>query len=807
MRPSATGTGLPRAVFAVLVVAMHAPSASSGRDADATAPGSRAGADFHVAVDGSDANPGSASAPFATLAGARAAVRRMIRHGLTKDVVVEIHGGTYSITDPLSFGPEDSGTAEHAIVYTAASGERVVIDGGRRIGGWTKGPGQVWTTVVAATKAGGWYPRQLFIDGRRAIRARTPNRGWCEGKPVEPVENDGEGRPLVIRMNTGGGTGIYGWAREFEYEQATVEGGVSAWANPDDIELVFVRHNEGGRKRLQSVDASAQTVTLRPPHRWAPKCFGNDWFNGIPDGRCYLENAAEFLDGPGEWYLDRTTGVLSYWPRDGENPSNWDAAAPVVHGTLLSIVGTADRPVVNLHFRGVHVEHVDWPLPDHGYAGLFCCNVPVFREGRDPGHRFIEAAVEMVHARACSFRDGGVARVGGMGIVLGEGTADIVLEGNEIHQTGAGGIGLGQCNVGFGYLNAAPAPTPGEYERFRICNNHVHHCGLDYFGAVGIALFRLRDSVISHNLIHDTAYCGVVFPGDQDPGWNFVEGNRFERNHIYRDMQVTQDGAGLYASFAHRGTLVRANLIHDSSGRPMSGGICLDGCTGMSFDHNVVYGNPVNCLVLFRPVDLAGNAWTGNLVMPARPSGVSAYRPKTLFDGRPGWEIQPARDPPSPPAAFLEAMMEYTGLEPAYRRRLQGVDPHPCELHVLEDGLTWQLHVPDQGRGVVYRIDARAGRAALPDSPEVRGGRVTLRHLDAAATYALEAHAGEVVSSPTDSSVGDFTAGPSFPMVHAVVPASGLSVPESAPGSRLMEEGLPIADGAAAVWITYRRMP
>ncbi|MFM7411866.1 MAG: right-handed parallel beta-helix repeat-containing protein [Planctomycetota bacterium] len=762
--------------------------------------------DFHVAVDGSDDNAGTAAAPFATLPRARDAVRARIRMGLTRDVVVEVHGGTYRIAEPLIFGPEDSGTPEFAIIYAATPGETVVLDGGCEIDGWTRGPGPLWTASVPEARGGAWYPRQLFVDGRRAIRARTPNHGWCEGKPVRPIAHDATGQPVSIRINTVGGKGIFGWAREFEYDQATIAGGVPACPLPGDVELISLRHNEGGRKRLESIDVAAAIVTLRPPHRWAPTCYGNDWFNGVPDGRCYLENAAEFLDAPGEWYLDRSTGVCSYWPRPGEDPGQCRVVAPRVQGTLLSVAGTTDRPVVNLHFRGLHVAHVDWLLPPEGYAGLFCCNVPVFREEGDPGHRFIEAAVEMTHARSCSFRDGGVARVGGMGIVLGEGTADVTVEGNEVGNTGAGGIGLGQCNVGFGYLKAAPPARPGEYEGFRIRNNHVHHCGLDYFGAVGIAIFRLKDSDISHNLIHDTAYCGVVFPGDQDPAWSFVGGNTCERNHIFRDMQVTQDGAGLYASFAHRGTLVRANLIHDSSGRPMSGGICLDGCTGMTFDHNVVYRNPAWSLVLFRPVDLAGNAWTGNLVMPARARGESASVPTTLFDGRPGWKLRLGMSPPAPPREFLEVMTAYAGLEPAYRRRLEGVAPRPCVLHVLADGLSWQLDLPGEHRGVVWSIDARAGKAAEQRPGESSAGVVRLTHLDAEATYALTAYAGDVVSSPTDSAVEDFTKGPLFPMVHEVRVASVPGVPESAMGEALMSRGLPVAGSSTARWVAYRRM-
>lgn len=782
-------------------------SRSASAREPAAAPREQAVPDLYVAVGGNDGNPGTAAAPLATLAGARDAVRRKIRAGLVKDLVVIIGGGTYAMAEPLVFGPEDSGTKDISITYAAAPGEHVVLSGGRTIGGWKKADGELWTADVPEAKAGRWYPRQLFVNGQRAIRARTPNRGWCETKATTPIAHESTDQRIDIRINTAGGKGIYGHYREYEYEQATIPGGIAAWKHPGDIELVSLRHNEGGRKAIQSIDPAAQTVTLRPPHRWAPKVYGNDWFNGVPEGRCYLENAREFLDSPGEWYLDRTSGLLTYWPRPEEDPARWTVTAPVVENTLLAVVGTREKPVVNLHFRGLRVEHVDWRLPPEGYGGLFCCNVAVFREGGDPGHRFIEAAVEMSHARSCSFSDGAVARVGGMGLVLREGTADIAVEGNDVQQTGAGGLGLGQCNVGFGYRKAAPPPEPGEYERFRIRNNHVQHCGLDYFGAVGISLYRMRDSMIAHNLVHDTAYCGVVFPGDQDPGWDFVRGNTFERNHIYRDMRVTQDGGGLYTSFAHRDVLMRANLIHDSSGNPMSGGICLDGCTGVTFDHNVVYRNPVWTLVLFRPDDLTANAWIGNLVMPSRAPGSATSRPKQLFDGRSGWELDPGRENHAPPEAFIEAMAAYAGLEPAYRERLQGTAGHRCDLHVLDDGITWQLDLPEQGRGVVYRLDARAGKAAAATDPQRQAAALRLRGLDRAARYRLHTHVGAIEPTPTDSSVDNFTSGPAFPMVHKVAPAAEPGVLAAAPGSELMDTGLQLDPGPKAVWVAYEREP
>lgn len=142
----------------------------------------------------------------------------------------------------------------------------------------------------------------------------------------------------------------------------------------------------------------------------------------------YLENARELLDEPGEWYLDRQTGVLAYWPRPGEDMHRAEAVAPVVQKTVLSVAGTSAQPVQNLHFRGIRVEHVDWPLPSAGFLGVFSCLI--ITDGDRPIHQWMDAAVTCAHARSCSFVHGGIAHVGGTGFCLLKDTAHNVIEGN-----------------------------------------------------------------------------------------------------------------------------------------------------------------------------------------------------------------------------------------------------------------------------------------------------------------------------------------------------------------------------------------
>ena len=135
-------------------------------------------ADFYVATDGSDANIGTYAQPFATVARARDAVRPLVAAGLKRDVKVLLRGGIYELPEPLVFGPQDSGTTQHSITYANYPGERAEISGGRRITGWTKDAGGLWTTTIPEVKSGAWYFRQLFADNVRRQRARTPNTGF-----------------------------------------------------------------------------------------------------------------------------------------------------------------------------------------------------------------------------------------------------------------------------------------------------------------------------------------------------------------------------------------------------------------------------------------------------------------------------------------------------------------------------------------------------------------------------------------------------------------------------------------------------
>src|SRR6056297_135302 len=126
----------------------------------------------YVAPDGDDANAGTKDAPVATPARALELMReaRATRTDAPEenDRIVLMRG-TYFVTGPLRFGPEDS-----ALTITAEGGD-AVLHGGKPVTGWEPAGGNRWTAKVPEAADGAWPFRQLWKDGERLTRARFPN--------------------------------------------------------------------------------------------------------------------------------------------------------------------------------------------------------------------------------------------------------------------------------------------------------------------------------------------------------------------------------------------------------------------------------------------------------------------------------------------------------------------------------------------------------------------------------------------------------------------------------------------------------
>lgn len=141
-------------------------------------------AGFFVAPDGNDAWSGTFAAPnaartdgpFATPHRAQEAVRDALRANPGKPVTVTLRAGTYFLPEPITMGPEDSGSPGNPVRWQAAEGEKVVLSSGRPITGeWSTEDGRIYSTTVPGVADGDWYFRLLRVGDDWATRARYPN--------------------------------------------------------------------------------------------------------------------------------------------------------------------------------------------------------------------------------------------------------------------------------------------------------------------------------------------------------------------------------------------------------------------------------------------------------------------------------------------------------------------------------------------------------------------------------------------------------------------------------------------------------
>src|SRR5690606_31085160 len=88
------------------------------------------------------------------------------------DIYIWLRGGTYTLDSTLTFTEADAGKNGHYVAYQAYAGERPVISGGTAVTGW-----QAYGNGIYRAPCGNMHFRQLYVNGKKAIRARTPNAG------------------------------------------------------------------------------------------------------------------------------------------------------------------------------------------------------------------------------------------------------------------------------------------------------------------------------------------------------------------------------------------------------------------------------------------------------------------------------------------------------------------------------------------------------------------------------------------------------------------------------------------------------
>ncbi|MFF1257520.1 MULTISPECIES: right-handed parallel beta-helix repeat-containing protein [unclassified Streptomyces] len=485
---------------------------------------------LHAAPDGS--GTACTHGRPCSLDGARDAARTVDG----RDVRVELADGTYALSRPLELGAADSGRDGHTVTWTAEPGANPVLSGGRPLKGWAGNTDGTWTTHVPE----GVTPRQLFVDGVRAVRARGAS---CAASVCDATK-----------------TGMTG-------AQAT---GIASWARPTDAEAVISVRWRNYHCRIASV--TGDNLTFAQPC-WTNSASGTNrtgpaWDTTAVDSSRYsqvkyFENAPELLDQPGEFVWNSDARTLTYLPRKGEDMRRAKAVTPATE-RLLVLDGAHDVRV-----EGIALRYAAWhqPSTDEGYAGMQAGLVltgatgPVDHAGRY--YTKPAAALTVRGGRHVTVDQAEFSHLGGAGVVFEAGTQDSKITRSRFTDLSSGAAYTGDTE-----------PMPAAElagARNTVAYNTIRRTGVEFTDAVGIWAGYEAATVIDHNTLDDLPYSGISVGW----GWNQPEAqksvlrdNRITNNRITNVMRVEHeqhDGGAIYTQGAQPGTVISGNYINRSA--------------------------------------------------------------------------------------------------------------------------------------------------------------------------------------------------------------------------------------------------
>jgi hypothetical protein len=517
---------------------------------------------YYVSPTGSDAGAGTMGAPFQTITKARDVVRT-VSVGMTHDIHVYLRSGTYDITSTITFGPQDSGTSGHTVYYEAYPGEVPILNGATKVTGWNPSSGNVYSAHLARTTK----LRNLYVNDSRAVL--TSKTAAARG---------GYGTYSVTA-----GQADWAWISGSHSDGAKYDpSAVPAIAtNKDDLEIIngsTWNENIVCVRDVITTSDNYRALLFQEPYGGIAQQPG--WSAGFSvSGTHTIYNAFEFLNGPGQFYFDKTTGTLYYYPRPGEDMATADVEAPVVE-KLIEIAGVSNtNRVENLTFQGIGLENTDYNLQEvggsRGKASVQGATVYIaYGDGNwhNTTYRVVDtlpAIINVSNAASITFSGNVVKHGGAEGISFVNDVVNSSIVGNYITDIAGSGIIVGHPQhvyIGDGGVHEKYAPgVEGICKNDSITNNVLYDMDAmpGFGGHAGVTAFFVDTLAITHNHIQGTAYNGINLGW----GWrNFPDSttcknNSINNNRLFRTMNRLHDSGAVYTIGQMPGTVINQNYV------------------------------------------------------------------------------------------------------------------------------------------------------------------------------------------------------------------------------------------------------
>lgn len=519
-----------------------------------------------ISPKGSDFNDGTRQFPKATLTSALRQAREWRRtedNRIQGGITIYMEGGTYAFYEPVFIRPEDSGTKESPTIIRSVGDEKVILSGGISINGWKK-QGKVWVADVPVFNGRPLDFRQLWVNGKKAVRARD----------VEDFEKMNR----ICSVDE---------KNEILYVPAvSIRRLIDNKGNLKAKYAEMVLHQMWcvANLRIRSVEVQGDSAAIRfhqPEsriqfeHPWPRPMVTTDGHNSA----FYLTNARELQDVPGEWYHDIDARKVYYYPREGEKMQEAEVIVPAVE-TLVRVEGTLDRPVCHIRFEKITFSYTTWMRPsEKGHvplqAGMYLTdgyridpkmqrnylNHPLDNQGwlGRPA-----AAVRVVAARQIDFERCQFEHLGSTGLDYEEAVQGGVVRGCLFHDIAGNGLLVGSFSPAAHetHLPYDPADRREVCTQQQINNCYFTEIGNEDWGCLAIAAGYVGDVNIEHNEISEVPYSGISLGWGWTQTVNCMRNNRVHANLIHHYAKHMYDVAGIYTLGSQPKSYVTENCVH-----------------------------------------------------------------------------------------------------------------------------------------------------------------------------------------------------------------------------------------------------
>ncbi|MES2330667.1 MAG: right-handed parallel beta-helix repeat-containing protein [Bacteroidota bacterium] len=312
--------------------------------------------ELYISPSGNDKNIGTIDKPFASLEKARTSVRNILQHEKNVSVTVYFRAGNYFFKNSVMFDSLDAGTENYPVTYSAYKNETVSLTGGisietkyaipvNDISILQRFPATAKNKIlqIDLKKAGinnygtltphGFArpyqpaPMELFCNKKSMRLARYPNDTLI---PIGKVLDAGS-IPRNGDFSHRGGKFLFSTDQPNRWEKAK-----DIWISG------FFRYGYADDAvEIANIDLKNKTITTKQETMYG-------FANGANFQRWFAYNLLEEIDVPGEYYIDRSSGILYFYP-------------PAEELTTIE-VSMLEEPIVQLknasfiHFTGLHFE-------------------------------------------------------------------------------------------------------------------------------------------------------------------------------------------------------------------------------------------------------------------------------------------------------------------------------------------------------------------------------------------------------------------------------------------------------------------